>query len=214
MVKILCFGDSNTWGAVPNKMRRYNTAERWPAILREYLPLGCELIEEGQAGRTVAHNDPTDLERNALAHLQPCLEKHSPDLVLLLLGTNDLKQRFELSALDISAGVSRLVEQTLSFASETVKKSSPKVLLIAPPPIHEVGAFKRMFAGGMVKSLELSKHYQDIANDLGCSFFDAGLIVNACEKEGIHWQVDQHKLLADALAPQVQKLLIDEQLIG
>lgn len=213
MVKILCFGDSNTWGAVPSEMRRYDASERWPSILRNYLPSHCEIIEEGQAGRTVAHNDPAEQERNALAYLQPCLEKHTPDLVVFLLGTNDLKKRFALSATDISEGVSVLVEQTLTFV-DSMSNTSPRVLLIAPPPIYEVGAFKRMFAGGALKSLALAKLYQETANKLGCSFFDAGLIVKSCAKEGIHWQADQHQLLADALAPRIKQLLIDDQLVA
>lgn len=216
MVKILCFGDSNTWGAVPSEMRRYNEHERWPSILRNYLPSGCELIEEGQAGRTAAHDDPAEQERNALAYLQPCLETHTPDLVLLMLGTNDLKKRFALSATDISEGVAILVEQTLEFEDSTKKataKTKPKVLLIAPPPIYEVGAFKRMFAGGASKSLDFSTLYQGTATQLGCAFFDAGLIVKSCAKEGIHWQADQHQLLAEALAPTIKQLLKDEQLI-
>ena len=213
MAKILCFGDSNTWGAVPSEMRRYSASDRWPSILRDYLPTGCELIEAGQAGRTVAHDDPAEQERNAHVCLQPCLQKHTPDLVLLLLGTNDLKQRFALSVCDITAGVSRLVEQTLNFQDST-KKAPPQVLLIAPPPIHEVGAFKRMFAGGASKSLDFSKRYQECADRLGCAFFDAGSIVTSCAKEGIHWQADQHQLLAEALAPKVQQLLKDGQLIS
>jgi len=212
MVKILCFGDSNTWGAIPGEMRRYNIMQRWPTILKNYLPVGCELIEEGQAGRTAAHNDPKEQERNALSYLPTCLDKHRPDVVLILLGTNDLKKRFKLSAEDISDGVTLIAETVLKFEGEA-KEKKPSVLLIAPPPIDEVGCFSRMFAGGAEKSRHLANLYARSADTLGCAFFDAGKVVKPCNKEGIHWPADQHQLFADALAPEVHKLLIDEQLI-
>jgi len=207
MVKILCFGDSNTWGAVPGEMRRHKKTERWPTILKDYLPADCELIEEGQAGRTAAHNDPNEQERNALAYLRPCLEKHLPDIVLILLGTNDLKKRFKLSAEDITAGVTRIAEEVLQF--EGIKGNKPSVLLIAPPPIYEVGCFSRMVAGGAVKSHDFASLYARSAELLGCAFFDAGQIIKSCAKEGIHWPADQHQLLADALLPEINQLLID-----
>jgi lysophospholipase L1-like esterase len=207
MTTILCFGDSNTWGAVPEEDRRYSVTERWPALLRGALPMNYELIEEGQPGRTTVHDDPFELERNGLRYLRPCLESHVPDLVLIMLGTNDLKHRFGLSPYDITQGVSRLVEETLKFECST-KKKSPSVLLISPPPIHEVGFFADMFAGGAAKSQYLAEYYESCANDLGCSFIDAGSIVRSCEKEGIHWGIEQHKLLANALLKKIQELSI------
>lgn len=210
MIKVLCFGDSNTWGAIPKAMRRYDASQRWPTILADRLSEHCEIIEEGLAGRTVACDDPAEQARNAHAYLGPCLSKHRPDVVLVLLGTNDLKQRFALSTRDIADAVSRLLERILNVEQAT----SPKVLLIAPPPIHEVGAFKRMFAGGAEKSQGFAADYQRIAQTLGCAFFDAGSVISSCEKEGIHWQADQHQLLAEALTPVVKQLLIDEPLIA
>ncbi|NRA19848.1 MAG: hypothetical protein HRU05_05150 [Oceanospirillaceae bacterium] len=84
---------------------------------------------------------------------------------------------------------------------------SPKVLLMCPPAIYEVGSLANMFAGGEVKSLALTQHYAQCAADLGCAFFDVGSVVTSCENEGIHWQVEQHRLLAEALTGQVQSIL-------
>ena len=205
MSTILCFGDSNTWGAVPNEDRRYGMTERWTALLRSYLPSHYELIEEGQPGRTTVHDDPFELERNGLRYLMPCLDSHVPDLVVIMLGTNDLKHRFGLSAYDISQGVSRLVEETLKFKNP-VKKTFPKVLLVSPPPIYEVGFFADMFAGGEKKSLDLPTYYEKCAINLGCSFFDAASVVTSNKSEGIHWDVEQHQFLAEALAKKIQAL--------
>ncbi|NQZ32677.1 MAG: SGNH/GDSL hydrolase family protein [Oceanospirillaceae bacterium] len=205
MPTIVCFGDSNTWGSVPNKLRRYNISERWPALLRAALPHDFEVIEEGQPGRTTVHDDPFEGEKNGLRYLKPCLESHVPDLVLIMLGTNDLKHRFGLSAYDIAQGAAKLAQEVLVFNS-MAKKSPPKVLLIAPPPVYEVGFFADMFEDAALKSQQLAKHYAQFSKALGCSFFDAGSVVSSCKREGIHWPVEQHKLLANALTPIVENM--------
>ncbi len=206
MPRVLCYGDSNTWGSIPKLYTRYDECERWPALLRAHLPESYEVIEEGQTGRTTAHDDPEEANSNGLSFLGPCLERHQPDLVLIMLGTNDLKQCFNLSAYDISEGASKLVRCVFSFIGKG-KQTSPNVLLISPPPIYEVGYFAGVFAGGALKSLDLKMYYEQCAKKLGCSFMDAGSVVRSCDKEGIHWDARQHRLLAKALSLQVQGAL-------
>lgn len=207
MPTILCYGDSNTWGSVPNEDRRYGLTERWPCLLREALPDGYEVIEEGQPGRTTVHDDPFEGEKNGLRYLIPCLESHIPDLVIILLGTNDLKQYLGLSAYDISRGAAKLAKEALSFRSRT-KKQPPQVLLVSPPSVHEIGAFADMFQGAAKKSQQLAFHYRQRAKELGCAFFDAGSVVKSCPLEGIHWQPEQHQKLSEKLVLQVQALFI------
>ncbi|CAH1599231.1 Lipolytic enzyme, G-D-S-L [Vibrio owensii] len=202
MPTILCFGDSNTWGAVPNEDRRYGPNERWPSLLRMSLPDGYEVIEEGQPGRTTVHDDPFEGEKNGLRYLRPCLESHLPDLVIIMLGTNDMKNCLGLSAFDISRGAARLAQEVLNF-DNWAKREAPQVLLVAPPPVHEIGFFGSMFIGGAEKSKEFGFHYRNRAEELGCAFLDAGTVVESCPNEGIHWQQDQHEKLAKALQPMV-----------
>jgi lysophospholipase L1-like esterase len=204
---ILCYGDSNTWGAVPNKSRRYNKKERWPALLSDLLSGDFEIIEAGQPGRTTVHDDPFEGEKNGLKYLIPCLESHLPDVVVVMLGTNDLKSRFNLTAYDVGQGVTTLVNKILSF-HHMAKPNSAKVLLVAPPPILEVGYFADMFAGGADKSQQLAAIYQSCALQLNCGFFDAGTVVASCRKEGIHWKVEQHRKFANALAVEIQSLVM------
>jgi lysophospholipase L1-like esterase len=209
MPTILCYGDSNTWGAVPNKSRRYTAKERWPALLNDLLAHSfsgsIEIIEAGQPGRTTVHDDPFEGEKNGLKYLRPCLESHLPDVVVVMLGTNDLKSRFSLTPYDVGLGITRLVSEIFSF-THMAKPRSPKVLLVSPPPIFEVGYFADMFAGGAEKSQQLAQVYQHCAKQLNCAFFDAGTVVESCRKEGIHWKVDQHKKLAKALAVEIKTL--------
>ncbi len=202
MTAIVCFGDSNTWGTVPCESRRYDENERWPGILKHLLHnagVAAEVIEEGQQGRTLVHNNPFQGEKSGQRYLKDCIERYMPSLVIILLGTNDLKKRFSLSAKAIAKSAAELVTK--------VQQTNSQVLLIAPPPIHEVGFYAKMYQGGAAKSLELAKYYERHAQQLGCAFFDAGSVIASCSQEGIHWEADQHQCLADALAPLVKELL-------
>lgn len=189
MPTILCFGDSNTWGTVPEENRRYRTNERWPTLLRDSLPENYNIIEDGKLGRTTVHDDPFEIECNGLRDLRPSLKLHCPDLVLLMLGTNDLKRNFDLTAHEISEGASILVKEVLNF-KYAGKQCSPRVLLMSPPPIYEVGLFAKMFAGGEAKSLSLAKYYAQQAKKQRCSFINTGAIIMSSKIEGIHWELE------------------------
>ncbi len=206
MATVLCFGDSNTWGTAPGSRYRYAENERWPALLKSALISVAEVIEEGQQGRTLVHNNPFQGEKSGQRYLKDCLERYTPDLILILLGTNDLKKRFSLSANDVAQSAGYLVEQTQQFESSLYQKKV-KVLLIAPPPVYEVGFYAKMYSGAAAKSMQLAKCYAQCAQHIGCAFFDAGSVVTSCAEEGIHWQADQHQFLADALVPIIKDML-------
>ena len=112
---ILCFGDSNTFGSDPRGGARYDRHTRWPGVLRDTLGTGFWVIEEGCGGRTTVHEDPIESlnsgSKSGVAYLPACLHSHQPlDLVIILLGTNDLKPRFAVGADDIARGVGALVD--------------------------------------------------------------------------------------------------------
>lgn len=206
MKTILCFGDSNTWGAIPAEHRRYGHQERWPALLRGLLPADWQVIEEGQPGRTTVFDDPFEGNKNGLNYLMPCLESHHPELVIIMLGTNDLKHRFGLSASDISRGAARLVKEVYQFTSLALSKH-PAVLLVAPPPVKEIGPHRDMFLGAAEKSRELAACYAARADELSCHFFDAGSVVESCPIEGVHWQINQHRKMAEAISVNILSIL-------
>ena len=153
---ILCYGDSNTWGWNPATQSRYVRDERWPGVLRQELGEGYLVIEEGLNGRTTVWDDPIEGYKNGKEYLIPCLETHKPiDLVIIMLGTNDLKARFSVPACDVAAGAGVLVD--IIAKSETGPgDGAPQVLLIAPPPIAKLSEFAEMFEGGAAKSRMLS----------------------------------------------------------
>ena len=57
--RIVCFGDSNTWGYIPVTGERYDETIRWPARLQEMLGYErCTVVEEGLTGRTTVSAGP------------------------------------------------------------------------------------------------------------------------------------------------------------
>ena len=103
MKEVLCYGDSNTWGYNPKTKQRYDRNTRWPCVLQRELGEEFLVIPEGQNGRTTVWDDPVEGQKNGMTYLLPCLESHKPlDLVIITLGTNDLKHRFSVTAYDIA----------------------------------------------------------------------------------------------------------------
>lgn len=207
MKTILCFGDSNTWGCSPVLERRYNESERWTMLLQSQLINKYRIIEEGLNSRTTVFEDPFETGKKGLDYLLPCIESHHPDLVIIMLGTNDLKSRFNVTASDISKGAARLVEVVQNFNHGFMEKP-PEVLLIAPAHVLEIkGNGKEGWDGAQSKSEQFSHYYELRAKELGCHFLDASTFITPCDKEGIHWHADQHQKLAAKLAKLLPALL-------
>lgn len=206
--QILCFGDSNTWGYVPVSAERYARNVRWSGVMAGLLGPAFEVIEEGQNGRTTVWDDPLEGgAKNGLSYLPACLESHHPiDLVILMLGTNDLKARFSLTALDIALGAERLL-QTIQMSRCGVNGRAPLVLLAAPPPIDPKNDAAEMFSGGREKSVFLARHYAEVAERAGCAFIDVGQCVSVDPADGIHYSAEVHRTLGAILAERVRLLL-------
>lgn len=211
MKTVLCYGDSNTWGAKPlvklGEVGRFGLHERWPGVLRDQLGADYWVIEEGLNGRTTIHDDPYEPHRNGKTYLMPCLLTHAPlDLVILKLGTNDLKHRFGLSAYDIATGAGVLVD-TIQRSQCGPEGGAPKVLLICPPVIKEIGIFADMFEGGAAKSQHLADYYRQVAKQMQCEFFNAGAVIQVSEEEGIHYEANTHQKLGETVAARVKDIL-------
>ena len=111
MRHVLIYGDSNTWGYIPVSRSRYDGDTRWPGVLQKILGKGYRVIEEGLNGRTTVLEDPLQKGRNGSTYLLPCLESHRPlDLVVIMLGTNDMKHRYGVSAEEIAMGMEVLIK--------------------------------------------------------------------------------------------------------
>ncbi len=206
MKTIVCYGDSNTWGYAPATSTRYDIHTRWPGVLRDILGSGWWVIEEGLNGRTTVHDDPLEPGRCGKDYLPPCLLTHKPfDILIIMLGTNDLKRRFDLPPSDIALGAQALAE--IALASDTgIDGAPPAVILVCPPPLAPLTGtrFEEMFEGGDEKSFKLPAHYRAAAEELGCHFIDAGKVTTTSPGEGIHWEADEHRKLGAHVAAYIR----------
>jgi lysophospholipase L1-like esterase len=208
MKTILCYGDSNTWGWDAVTMGRHPRYVRWPGVLQQVLGDGYYVIEEGLNGRTTVWDDPIEGYKNGKEYLIPCLETHKPlDLVVLMLGSNDLKMRFSVTAFDIASGAGVLVD--IIQRSQTGRDdNAPPVLLIAPPPIGDLHPdFAEMFQGAAPKAAKFPEHYKRVAEEFGCAFLDSAEIVVPSPHDGLHLDASEHQKLGEAVAAQVQAIV-------
>ncbi len=211
MKSVLCYGDSNTWGTatVSRPDGRYAPDERWPGVLRSELGEGWLVIEEGLPGRTTVNDDPVEgEERNGRRYLLPCLHSHKPlDVVLIMLGTNDLKARFNKSAWEIAAGAGRLIDIVRTAANIGRGSRVPQTVLVCPPPTRDsLPGYAEMFAGAPSKSREMAVHYRRVARAMGAEFFDAGAVIQSSAVDGFHLDPEAHGVLGAALASLLREL--------
>jgi len=207
MKTVLCYGDSNTWGANPETGERYSIHERWCGVMRDHLGDGYWVLEEGLCGRTSIWMDEVCQYRSGRDYLLPCLDTHAPvDLIIIMLGTNDLKTRLHLPAEDIARGVSVLVEMVIKSGFGP-NGSAPEVLVVSPPAIIEVPGNQVQFAGGVSRSRQFGVLYSAYAKQLGAHFLDAGEVIKSSQVDGIHLDVDAHFTLGREVAKKVIDIL-------
>lgn len=145
MFNILCFGDSNTFGSNPSG-GRWSRDQRWTGILQEILGEQYYVIEEGCGGRTTVQDDALELDKNGRKHLPVALRSHRPlDLVILMLGTNDMKQRFNLLPVDIAYGAAEL-GKLVEHYDYGPGYPIPKVLMVSPIHLGK-GVENSIFSG-------------------------------------------------------------------
>lgn len=206
MKNILCFGDSNTWGYVPGTGNRYPKQIRWTGLLQNLLGDSFFIIEEGLNGRTTVLDDPTRIAKNGMTYLRPCLDSQAPiDLVVMMLGTNDCKHRFGLSAFDISEGMAMLVSIILQSGSG-INGKAPQILLISPPLIAAAPSKADLFSGAEEKSRQLAFHVQQVATNTASHFLDAAKHCSVSPIDGIHLDEAGHLALAQAIAGKINSL--------
>ena len=209
MKTILCFGDSNTWGFVPVERTRYGRSVRWPGLMAQKLGKDYHVIEEGLNGRTTAFQDYLEPYRNGLDYVAPCIMTHAPfDLVIVMLGTNDTKRRYQVSSGEIANGMKNLIKK-LRFYYPTEYYELPKILIAAPAPLRTAPDDISFDAESCRKIRELPMKYKDIARELGCAFFNAQEVLTEEDLggDGLHLLPQGHQKLAEEFTKKVTELL-------
>lgn len=208
---VLCYGDSNTWGADPaDDTRRFAWQVRWPGVLQRELGDGWHVVEDGLGGRTTAHDSPLDPHRSGKELIGAALECHAPlDLVILMLGTNDISYP-HLTAADAADGAAELAHlvRRSEAGPEGPGGPAPLVLLVCPPPVGPFGENRRpeLWAGSDERSRALPQEFARVSAAAALAWLDAGEIVTTSALDGWHLEASQHRLLGVAVAAEVRRL--------
>ncbi len=210
-IRVLCYGDSNTWGYISGSdHERYGNKERWTKILSQLLGDKFEVIEEGLNSRTLISNDtrPGKEGKNGYEYLIPCLDSHDPiDLVILMLGTNELKSVYNKTAEQIGNILEEYFVKTILNRKSQMRDSYPKLLLVTPPVVNENTEYckqKDKYLGAMQKSKELNLIYKNIAKKYDCYFLGNEELTTGID--GVHLTKESHKKLAEMLNIKIKEI--------
>ena len=210
MKTILAFGDSLTWGFQAGTWTRHAYEDRWPNVLATGLNGKARVIEEGQNGRMTVHDDPYVLENRSGAEALPILlSTHQPlDLVIIMLGTNDLKWEGRQRALDARLGMARLVEIIRTYVYKP-GCAVPQILLVSPPHLGktEDEDFAGYFEHAIAESKNLGRQYAKLAGETDCHFFDASKVAKADPTDGVHLDAANTRAIGKGLVPVVKGIL-------
>lgn len=211
MKTVLCYGDSLTWGYNAQGPSRHPLKDRWPSVLQSELGDGVHVVAEGLNGRTTAFDDHlAGADRNGARLLPTMLTSHAPlDLIVFMLGSNDMKPWIHGNALAAKQGMQRLIDIVRGH-DYPLDGPAPQILVVAPPAVSRTdnADFKEMFAGGDTASMRLASLYSELSDAAGCGFFDAGSVASTTPLDGVHLDADNTRKVGAALAPLVRLMLV------
>lgn len=206
--RILCYGDSITWGRKCDSFERWEASKRWTGVMQAELGNRFEVIEEGLRARMAKGENPFFPDRDGYSQFGPIYGSQVPiDLVLLLLGTNDTNSKSNKTAPIIANEIGSYIELTEKW-SRQLEVKTPKIMLVSPPIIRDDKLKDTtMFSDSEMKSKELGRHLLAVAEKRNAYFFDAAEIVSAGD-DGVHLDVLANKALGKALAKKIKTLNI------
>ncbi|MFC5586156.1 SGNH/GDSL hydrolase family protein [Nitratireductor kimnyeongensis] len=210
MKTILCFGDSLTWGYDPDGPGRHADKVRWPSVLEAELGGTARVIAEGLNGRTTVFDDfASGADRNGARVLPTLLTSHAPlDLVVIMLGTNDMKPFICGHAFGAKQGMRRLIDLVRGH-DYPLGQTAPRVLIMSPPPACETPDpdFAALFESARIESAKLAGLYESLAKETGAGFFDSGSVASTSPLDGVHLDAENTSSIGRGLAPVVRDML-------
>ena len=204
MKKVLCFGDSNTYGFNPQNGSRYNSSTRWTGILKTMTSKNFEIIEAGCNNRTGFVDNPAGLEQTGYKILPKYL---SNDLFMIILavGINDLQKFFSITNNDIANGLKNMITEIRNASSNT------RILILSPSVLTKdtlTGHFNYQFDKTSIeKSLSLAKIYAEVASETNCDFIDLNEFVQVSKIDGLHYNPQEHKTIAHLICKFLNKFV-------
>lgn len=200
MKKILCFGDSNTWGCSPVDSTRYDEKTRWPMVMGSLLGDQYQIIEEGLNGRTVLNLSPVDKMANGIESIVSITEKNIPfDIAIINLGLNDVFISEEVTLREISDGVSEIIDiirKIHNFAEFT----EPEIVIMSPSGYNSGIEHFSFIELQFNKLQRLPETYRNLSLKKNCRFFNASDYVTGSIIDGSHIDADSHILLGNKIA--------------
>ena len=224
-IRILCYGDSNTWGTIgrwvvddTKPSECFDAEHRWTDVLQKDLGEKFHVIREGLGGRGSIYARSNEAWKNGEIYLTPCLHSHRPlDLVIVMLGTNDLQIKKDYTEADLPVGISRLVDLIQSYPKVGNGVVPPKVLILAPieiKPSHPDGRTevyeKFRCEIGRNLSLQFPAVYKQVAEEKNCYFLNAGDYAEPCDADGVHFTPESHVRLGHGLADYIRANIFPE----
>jgi len=196
MKKIVCYGDSNTFGFNPIDSSRYDENIRWTSLLKKKLSVNYEVINEGMCNRTAFVDNPNGFIFSGAKHFKDFIQKSDNiDILILWIGTNDLQFQYNISFSEIKNGLKNML--TLA------QTKAEKIILIPPVILGEKileGYFSNLFdKASILKSKDVGKIYKTLADNYNCKFFDVNKFVKPSMIDGLHYTEKSHKIIADKL---------------
>lgn len=202
-MNILCFGDSNTYGYCPDGSGRFDADTRWTGLLQKKLGTNDLIIEEGLCGRTTVFSDELREGRRGLDTIGILLESHAPvDLLILMLGTNDCKTRYNASAGTIAKGLEQVITKALKSSSHPFRLLVISPILLAPG-VGDPGFDPEFNKSSELVSQNLAVEYEKIAARYHADFLDAASVATASETDRQHLDAPGHRLLAEAIYKKI-----------
>lgn len=205
MKKLLCFGDSNTYGYRYYDRGRFDENTRWTGILSKMLEeYDIQVIEQGLNSRTTVFDYKDKPDKNGSKSLPHILKENYPiDYAIVMLGTNDCKTEFNATVNEIINGLDVIIGQIRLFDSRT------KIILVCPVYINKTVLshnFSTSFDEKSIpKSIELEEKIRQLAEKNDCIFLSAAKIADTSETDGIHLDEKGHKALAKAFFECIKK---------
>lgn len=204
---ILVYGDSLTWGIIPATRNRHALNDRWPQVVEAGLSQKVRITTEAIPGRTTVWDDPFRTGRNGRADFLMLLQSHATvDLVVIMLGINDLQTVYPAGAGEAAHGVEMIARDALGHIGDA-QDTPPKVLIVAPPVLVESDNPFPVMIGAEPESAKLAGELEQVARLLGCDFFDTSATIKASRDDGVHLDRENTIALGKALIDPVRTAL-------
>lgn len=209
---IVCFGDSNTHGYNGDTLGRFDENERWTCLLQKLLGDDYLVLEEGLSGRTTVFDDPLHECMSGLDSIYSCLMSHEPvDLLIIMLGTNDTKERFSVTPEAIGIGMQRLIKKAKAL-EEAWRDGKANILIVTPKNIddeyEQTECAAPMGLGCAKRSRGLHDAFKQAAELLSCHYLNANdYVSNNNKTDYMHIDLQGHKELANALCKKIKEII-------